>query len=65
MDTSGFTVEEAAYLMGLSVEKIRKMIDRGELLTISATGKIHETEMYRFQHPWKRVFALDQRCTAQ
>jgi hypothetical protein len=51
MDTSGFTVEEAAYLMGLSVEKIRKMIDRGELLTISATGKIHETEMYRFQHP--------------
>ena len=64
-------IYEAAYLMGVSVETVKKMIDAGELLYVKSGGKeldhivIHESEMTRFQHPWKHIFRLDERINAQ
>ena len=61
------TINEAAYLMGFSVETIQKMIEKGELLVNRATNPmlIHDSEIGRFQHPWKHIFRLDQRINAQ
>jgi hypothetical protein len=68
-----FSIRQAAYLMGMRVETVKRMIDGGKLLTIKALAKnaddddpiIHETEMSRFQHPWEHIFRLDERANAQ
>ena len=60
------TINEAAYLMGFSVDTVQKMIDKGELLVNRGTNPllIHDSEIGRFQHPWKHIFRLDQRMNA-
>lgn len=66
-----FTVQQAAYLMGMREETVNKMISAGKLLTIKQGREdgdptlIHETEISRFQHPWEHLFRIDQRMTAQ
>lgn len=65
---SYISLEEAAYLMGMSVENVKKMVESGELLAAkigSVKGFIHESEMSRFQHPWTHLFRLEQRINAQ
>jgi uncharacterized coiled-coil protein SlyX len=60
-------ITEAAYLMGMSEETVKKMIDNGELLCRKNANPImiHESEMGRFMHPWRHIARLDQRITAQ
>jgi|GEM_PF-6178292 uncharacterized coiled-coil protein SlyX len=61
------TITEAAYLMGFSEEIVLKMIEKGELLCKKGNVPvlIHESEMSRFQHPWKHICRLEQRINAQ
>jgi excisionase family DNA binding protein len=65
-----FSIKEAAYLMGLREETLRRMIDNGKILVIKVglekgeEPRIHETEMSRFQHPWEHIFRLDQRVNS-
>jgi hypothetical protein len=64
-------LSQAAYLMGLKVETLSAMVEREEVLCIKGrrdphTGEImiHESELHRFEHPWKHIARLDERVNA-